>query len=84
MVNAEFRVLVWSFKVHSLLSEHTSLGTVFVELCSYFAHCDQYIGETFVSGHVAFIIIVITVSCSLGLLKPQHSPGLSWMVMCLL
>lgn len=77
MVNAEFRALVWSFKVHSL-------GTVFVKLSSYFAHCDQYMGEAFVSGYVPFIIIVITVSCSLSLLKPQHSPGLSWMVICLL
>lgn len=82
--NAEFRVLVWSFKVPSLLSEHNSLGTVFVELCSYFAHCDQYMGEAFVSGHVAFIIIVITGSCSLGFLMPQHCPGLFWMVICLL
>lgn len=80
MVNAELRVLVWSFKVHSLLSLHTSLGTVSVELCSYFAHCDHYVGEAFVSGNITFIIIVITVGCSLGLLKPQHSPGLSWMV----
>lgn len=68
MVNAEFGVFVWSFKVHPLLSEHNSLGTVFVELCPCLAHCNQYLGEAFVSGHVAFIIIVITVSCSLGLL----------------